>query len=156
MLKSFYVLMNSKNIEKSLMKFRKISIKKVSQIIIKECIKEKLNYEIIEKNNSEFIVEISSSRKKTLIVFHKALAVTIYDYYKFIRLIQDREIDKGVYITTGVFQQDVYNMAETDRFINRIKLLNGKDFVVKQRWIKRKKHHHISYDKLSFKSLFWG
>ncbi|WP_415336633.1 restriction endonuclease, partial [Clostridium perfringens] len=135
-------------------KFRKISIKKVSQIIIKECIKEKLNYEIIEKNNSEFIVEISSSRKKTLIVFHKALAVTIYDYYKFIRLIQDREIDKGVYITTGVFQQDVYNMAETDRFINRIKLLNGKDFVVKQRWIKRKKHHHISYDKLSFKSLF--
>lgn len=154
MLKSFYVLMNSKNIEKSLMKFRKISIKKVSQIIIKECIKEKLNYEIIEKNNSEFIVEISSSRKKTLIVFHKALAVTIYDYYKFIRLIQDREIDKGVYITTGVFQQDVYNMAETDRFINRIKLLNGKDFVVKQRWIKRKKHHHISYDKLSFKFLF--
>ncbi|MDM0836483.1 hypothetical protein [Clostridium perfringens] len=154
MLKSFYVLMNSKNIEKSLMKFRKISIKKVIQIIIKECIKEKLNYEIIEKNNSEFIVEISSSRKKTLIVFHKALAVTIYDYYKFIRLIQDREIDKGVYITTGVFQQDVYNMAETDRFINRIKLLNGKDFVVKQRWIKRKKHHHISYDKLSFKSLF--
>lgn len=154
MLKSFYVLMNSKNIEKSLMKFRKISIKKVSQIIIKECIKEKLNYEIIEKNNSEFIVEISSSRKKTLIVFHKALAVTIYDYYKFIRLIQDRDIDKGVYITTGVFQQDVYNMAETDRFINRIKLLNGKDFVVKQRWIKRKKHHHISYDKLSFKSLF--
>ncbi len=154
MLKSFYVLMNLKNIEKSLMKFRKISIKKVSQIIIKECIKEKLNYEIIEKNNSEFIVEISSSRKKTLIVFHKALAVTIYDYYKFIRLIQDREIDKGVYITTGVFQQDVYNMAETDRFINRIKLLNGKDFVVKQRWIKRKKHHHISYDKLSFKSLF--
>ena len=146
MLKSFYVLMNSKNIEKSLMKFRKISIKKVSQIIIKECIKEKLN--------NEFIVEISSSRKKTLIVFHKALAVTIYDYYKFIRLIQDREIDKGVYITTGVFQQDVYNMAETDRFINRIKLLNGKDFVVKQRWIKRKKHHHISYDKLSFKSLF--
>ena len=154
MLKSFYVLMNSKNIEKSLMKFRKISIKKVSQIIIKECIKEKLNYEIIEKNNSEFIVEISSSRKKTLIVFHKALAVTIYDYYEFIRLIQDREIDKGVYITTGVFQQDVYNMAETDRFINRIKLLNGKDFIVKQRWIKRKKHHHISYDKLSFKSLF--
>lgn len=154
MLKSFYVLMNSKNIEKSLMKFWKISIKKVSQIIIKECIKEKLNYEIIEKNNNEFIVEISSSRKKTLIVFHKALAVTIYDYYKFIRLIQDREIDKGVYITTGVFQQDVYNMAETDRFINRIKLLNGKDFVVKQRWIKRKKHHHISYDKLSFKSLF--
>lgn len=154
MLKSFYVLMNSKNIEKSLMKFRKISIKKVSQIIVKECIKEKLNYEIIEKNNSEFIVEISSSRKKTLIVFHKALAVTICDYYKFIRLIQDREIDKGVYITTGVFQQDVYNMAETDRFINRIKLLNGKDFVVKQRWIKRKKHHHISYDKLSFKSLF--
>ena len=154
MLKSFYVLMNSKNIEKSLMKFRKISIKKVSQIIIKECIKEKLNYEIIEKNNNEFIVEISSSRKKTLIVFHKALAVTIYDYYKFIRLIQDREIDKGVYITTGVFQQDVYNMAETDRFINRIKLLNGKDFVVKQRWIKRKKHHHTSYDKLSFKSLF--
>ena len=154
MLKSFYVLMNSKNIEKSLMKFRKISIKKVSQIIIKECIKEKLNYEIIEKNNNEFIVEISYSRKKTLIVFHKALAVTIYDYYKFIRLIQDREIDKGVYITTGVFQQDVYNMAETDRFINRIKLLNGKDFVVKQRWIKRKKHHHISYDKLSFKSLF--
>ncbi|EDT22910.1 restriction endonuclease [Clostridium perfringens] len=154
MLKSFYVLMNSKNIEKSLMKFRKISIKKVSQIIIKECIKEKLNYEIIEKNNNEFIVEISSSRKKTLIVFHKELAVTIYDYYKFIRLIQDREIDKGVYITTGVFQQDVYNMAETDRFINRIKLLNGKDFVVKQRWIKRKKHHHISYDKLSFKSLF--
>ncbi|MDO6233769.1 restriction endonuclease [Clostridium perfringens] len=154
MLKSFYVLMNSKNIEKSLMKFRKISIKKVSQIIIKECIKEKLNYEIIEKNNNEFIVEISSSRKKTLIVFHKALAVTIYDYYKFIRLIQDREIDKGVYITTGVFQQDVYNMAETDRFINRIKLLNGKDFVVKQRWIKRKKYHHISYDKLSFKSLF--
>ncbi|MDU7886151.1 MAG: hypothetical protein E7J47_07215 [Clostridium perfringens] len=138
MLKSFYVLMNSKNIEKSLMKFRKISIKKVSQIIIKECIKEKLNYEI----------------KKTLIVFHKALAVTIYDYYKFIRLIQDREIDKGVYITTGVFQQDVYNMAETDRFINRIKLLNGKDFVLKQRWIKRKKHHHISYEKLSFKSLF--
>ncbi|EIF6168739.1 restriction endonuclease [Clostridium perfringens] len=154
MLKSFYVLMNSKNIEKSLMKFRKISIKKVSQIIIKECIKEKLNYEIIEKNNNEFIVEISSSRKKTLIVFHKALAVTIYDYYKFIRLIQDRDIDKGVYITTGVFQQDVYNKAETDRFINRIKLLNGKDFVVKQRWIKRKKHHHISYDKLSFKSLF--
>lgn len=154
MFKSFYVLLNSKNIEKSLMKFRKISIKKVSQIIIKECIKENLTYEIIKKNNNEFLIEISSSRKKTLIVFHKILAVTIYDYDRFIHLMQDREVDKGVYITTGVFQQDVYNRAEADKFINKIKLLDGKEFVVRQRWIKRKKHHHISYDKLSFKSLF--
>ncbi|EGT3615698.1 restriction endonuclease [Clostridium perfringens] len=154
MFKSFYVLMNSKNIEKSLMKLRKISIKKVSQIIIKECIKENLNYEIIKKNNNEFLVEISSNKKKTLIVFHRILAVTIYDYDKFVHLMQDREIDKGVYITTGVFQQDVYNRADTDKFINKIKLLDGKEFVVRQRWIKRKRHHHISYDKLSFKSLF--
>lgn len=154
MFKSFYVLMNSKNIEKSLMKLRKISIKKVSQIIIKECIKENLNYEIIKKNNNEFLAEISSNKKKTLIVFHRILAVTIYDYDKFVHLMQDREIDKGVYITTGVFQQDVYNRADTDKFINKIKLLDGKEFVVRQRWIKRKRHHHISYDKLSFKSLF--
>lgn len=154
MFKSFYVLMNSKNIEKSLMKFRKISIKKVSQIIVKECIKENLTYEIIKKNNNEFFIKIISGRKSTLIVFHKILAVTVCDYDRFIHLMQDRNIDKGVYITTGVFQQDVYNRQETDRFINKIKLLDGKEFVVRQRWIKRKKHHHISYDKLSFKSLF--
>lgn len=154
MFKSFYVLMNSKNIEKSLMKFRKISIKKVSQIIVKECIKENLTYEIIKKNNNEFFIKIISGRKSTLIVFHKILAVTVCDYDRFIHLMQDRNIDKGVYITTGVFQQDVYNRQETDRFINKIKLLDGKEFVVRQRWIKMKKHHHISYDKLSFKSLF--
>lgn len=154
MFKSFYVLMNSKNIEKSLMKFRKISIKKISQIIVKECIKENLTYEIIKKNNNEFFIKIISGRKSTLIVFHKILAVTVCDYDRFIHLMQDRNIDKGVYITTGVFQQDVYNRQETDRFINKIKLLDGKEFVVRQRWIKRKKHHHISYDKLSFKSLF--
>lgn len=154
MLRGFYILINSRNIERSLMKLRKISIKKVSQIIIKECVKENVKYEIIQKDTKELIIKIISERKSTLIIFHKALAVTIFDYYKFIRLIQEKEVDRGFYITTGVFQQDVYNMAEADRFINKIKLLNGKDFIVKTRWIKRKKHHHISYDKLSFKSMF--
>lgn len=153
MFKSFYILLNSKKIEKALMKLRKISIKKVSEIIITECIRENLEYEVIKKNNNEFLIAVGSNRKKSLLMFHKVLAVTIYDYDRFSHLMQDKGINKGIYITTGVFQQDVYNRTYTDKFINHIKLLDGKEFVVKQRWIKRK-HEHISYNKLSFKSFF--
>lgn len=154
MLKSFYTIINSKNIEKSLMKFRKISIKKVTQIISKECESENLNYEIIESNNRELIVKINSYKKSTLIIFHKALAITTYDYYKFIEILKREKIDKGIYITTGVFQQDVYNIQEADKFINKVKLLDGKNFIIKIRWIKKKKHNHISYDKITFKSFY--
>ncbi|MGG5462938.1 hypothetical protein [Clostridium sp. B9] len=154
MLKSFYGLLNSKKIEKSLMKFRKIPIKKVSEIILRECHKENLEYEIIKNNNHEFLIEINKGKKKTLIMFHKILAVTLYDYEKFSHMVAHREANKGFYITTGVFQEDVYHKTYIDNFANHIKIFDGKKFIASQRWIKNKRHEHISYDRLSFKSFY--
>lgn len=154
MLKSFCGVLNPKKVEKSLMKFRKIPIKKVSEIILRECHKGMLEYEIIKNNNHEFLIEINIGKKTTLIMFHKILAVTLYDYEKFSHIVDERSANKGVYITTGVFQEDVYHKTYIDNFTKHIKIFDGKKFIIKQRWIKSRRHEHISYDRLSFKSFY--
>lgn len=154
MIKSFYGLLNSKNIEKSLIKFRKISVKKISEIILRECHRENLNYEVIRNDNHEFLIEIRKRKRKTLILFHKTLAVTLYDYEKFSHMVANREVNKGVYITTGVFQEDVYHKTYIDSFTKHIKIFDGKKFIINQKWIKKKRHEHIAYDRLSFKSFY--
>lgn len=151
MIKSIYSFMNSKNIEKSLMKFKKISIKKVTEIMIRDCIKNNTEYEIIKNSNRELLIEVINGRRKTLIIFHKILAVTLCDYERFSHIAELRGCNRGFYITTGVFQEDVYHKTYIDNFKKHIKIIDGKKFILKQRWIKNKQHNNIAYDRISFK-----
>ncbi|WP_300346901.1 hypothetical protein [Clostridium sp.] len=154
MIKSFYGFLNSKKIEKSLIKFKKISIKKVTEIMIRDFTKSNAQYEVLKINNHELLVEVINGKKKTLIIFHKVLAVTLCDYERFSHLVEERACNKGVYITTGVFQEDVYHKTYMDNFNRHIKVLDGKQFIIKQKWIRKKNNNHITYDRISFKDFF--
>ena len=154
MIKSFYGLFNYKKIEKSLMKFKKISIRKVKEIMIRDFMESDVQYNILKVNGQELLVEIINGKKKTLIIFHKVLAVTLCDYERFSHLVEARTCTNGFYITTGVFQEDVYHKTYIDNFNRHIKVLDGKQFIIKQKWIRKKKKNHITYDRISFKDFF--
>ena len=141
--------LNRKKLEKAMIKFKKIPIDKVYEILTKNCWKYNIQYEVIFKNKSQLEIKLIGKKEVYLIKFQKSLVVDIIDYDKFANLVNIIEAGKGYYITTGVFKREV-EISNNRILFRSIKLINGYNFIKKQIWLKNKDINHISYSKLHF------
>lgn len=147
---TIYYKLNKNKVEKAILKFKKISIDKVYEIVTRNCWEYGIQYEVIFKDKNQLEIKLIGRKEIYLIKFEKALAVDIIDYDKFINLVNIVEASKGYYITTGVFQQDVENKNNRLLLLKKIKLINGYNFIKRQIWLNDKSLNHISYNKLHF------
>ncbi len=139
-------------IEKGLIFLSRISISKVNKIITEECHQKSLKYNVLNKKNNEVIFKIKKRKKVYMIKYHKTLAVNKLDYNNFLDLYSKSNAKRAYYITTGVFLQDVYN-ANYNLFLNKsIVLVDGINFVTRDRKFYLSKS--FSLNNLSFKRYF--
>lgn len=139
-------------IEKGLIFLSRISINKVNKIIAEECHQKSLKYNVLNKKNNAVIFKVKKRKKVYLIKYHKTLAVNKLDYNNFLDLYSKSGAKKAYYITTGVFLQDVYN-ANYNVFSSKpIILVDGINFVTRDKKLYLSKS--FSSSNLSFKRYF--
>jgi hypothetical protein len=79
----------------------------VCETLTKACWQFGTQYSIIVKNNDTLEIKLSRGKKEVIIKFHKTLMVFIDDYERFLATLSREKVNKGVYITTGVFEHKV-------------------------------------------------
>ena len=111
-----------------------------------------MKYRIISKKNNEVTFKIKRRKKVYIVKYHKTLAVNKLDYNNFLEIYDKNNAKKAYYITTGVFLQDVYNINYNIFFNRPIILVDGINFVVKDKKFYLSKN--FSSSNLSFRRYF--
>ncbi|GIM30523.1 hypothetical protein CPJCM30710_31890 [Clostridium polyendosporum] len=137
-------------IDKAILKLKKIQIDMVFEILTKQCWKYGIQYEIIIKDKLELEIKLIGKREVVFLKFHKTLVVFKEDYNKFSNLAETLGADKAFYITTGVFQAEVYKLNQWKLFEPRVVLEDNFHFIKKQLWMKRMYNENLKYKKLQF------
>lgn len=130
---------------------RKVSIEDIYSNISKSCWLYGIQQQIILKNSDRLIIElISISKKHRLILeYHRCEMVFEDDYDIFENYLCRYDVKKGVYITTGIFEEYLFKKSRHN-FQNNIKLIDGTDFVIKQLCINKNTNGRINKNTLSF------
>lgn len=130
----FYTV-KKKQVDKSKIILRKISIDKIYEILTKNCWEYGIQLEIIMKSSELIEVRLQGRRESTLFKFHKTNMIFLEDYYRFKNLMEDVEVTEGVYITTGVFEQGIFNITNYHFGSRKIILQDNFQFIKKQIWM---------------------
>lgn len=117
------------------MKLKKVSINEISDNITKSCWNYNIQYEMILKDSHTLLIDLIGKEKEILLKYHKKDIITKNDYEGFINCLENYEIERGIYITTGFFGKHIY-----DNLHKKVKKIDVKKFIKKQ----------PNIDKLSF------
>ncbi|WP_183278897.1 hypothetical protein [Clostridium fungisolvens] len=109
-----------------------------------------IQYEVIIKDRLTLEIKLIGKREKVLLKFNKTLVVFKEDYNSFIDLVELMEVDKAYFITTGVFQAEIYKLNNWKLSYPKVFLEDSKAFLKRQIWSKKKYNEHLKYDKLDF------
>ncbi|WP_139905497.1 hypothetical protein [Clostridium thermarum] len=91
--------------------------------LTKGCWKFGIQHEILLKNAGVLEIKLYRGRKALIIKFHKTATVFMGDYERFLDMLKRHGINKGVYITSGVFEQKIINSYRRRlRSDNKVKL----------------------------------
>jgi hypothetical protein len=91
--------------------------------LTKGCWKFGIQYEILVKNIDVLEIKLRRGKKELIIKFHKTLMVFMEDYDRFLATLKRYEVSRGIYITTGVFEQKIINSYRRGvSFDNKVKL----------------------------------
>lgn len=146
-----YLKLHFKDIKISKLILRKVSIEDIYLNINKSCWLYGIQQQIILKNSDRLIIELISASKKhkILLTYHRCEMVFEDDYDMFENYLYKYDIKKGIYITTGIFEESLFKKSKHN-FEKNIKLLDGTDFVIKQLCTIKNPNGRISKKTLNF------
>ncbi|WP_052447376.1 hypothetical protein [Clostridium polynesiense] len=144
--------LRKEHLDKAFIKFKKITIDTVQDLITKNCWEYGLQYEIMIKTPLTLEIAVIGRNKTHYLRFHKAPMIFKEDYIRFESLINNSSYDRGYYITNGVFEGCLEKMNHNGNFFRRgrIKLVDKGDFLVGQHWIKQSSFEAFKFKKLNF------
>ena len=147
---SIYYKINKKVVDRAILKLKKIPVDVVYEILLKNCLKEDVECELILKTKTELEIKLNGKKESSLFKFHKSFVVFKEDYEKIISIADSLEINKCIYITTGVFHSDVYKCNAWSFSKIKFKLEDNIKFIKRQIWLNKDYIDHFKYKRLDF------
>lgn len=98
-----YLKIRKNEVEKSKAKLKRMNIDIIFQCLTKDCWGYGIQYDVVIKTEDYFIIKIFGSKKDVLIKYHRTDMVFLEDYNRFLYEMKLNNSQKGIYITTGVF-----------------------------------------------------
>lgn len=98
-----YLKLRKDEVEKAKAKLNIMNIDTIFQCLTKDCWVYGVQYDVVIKTQDYFIIKLFGRRKDVLIKYHKTDVVFSEDYDRFLYEVNLNESQRGVYITTGVF-----------------------------------------------------
>lgn len=126
-------------VNKLKLKLNRIKIDAITRNITQSCWNYNIQYKILLKTSDLLLIKLIGDNKRVLLKYHKKNKVELREYEKFLYDLDQFNVEKGVYITTGIFdcKIDEYDSGIFNRKVQRI---NNTKFIRRQ----------ASLDKLSF------
>ncbi len=131
-----YLNCKKSEIYKAKVKLKKISIDEVLDNITKSCWNYNIQYKIILKNPHMLLMELTGERKKFLFKYHKKDKVLLKDYEEFLNCLEGCNVHRGIYITTGFFEEQI-NKYEANILFKKVQKIDVIKFIKKQLDINR-------------------
>lgn len=116
---------------KAKIKLKKISINEILYIIDKNCWNYNIQYQIISKSSDMLFIKFIAKEKKILLKYHKKDIIMFKECQEFLNCLENYQVDKGIYITTGFFEKQASKNI-SDIFHKRVKKIDGDKFIRKQ------------------------
>lgn len=98
-----YPKIRKNEVEKSKAKLKKMNIDIIFQCLTKDCWIYGIQYDVVIKTEDYFIIKVFGRKKDVLIKYHRTDIVFVEDYNRFLYEVNLNDSQKGIYITTGVF-----------------------------------------------------
>lgn len=127
-----YFILKKKEIKKARIRIKKIPIDDILKLIIKNCEDRSVRYKILEKNHDTICIDLFGKKEKVLLKYHKSDMVFREDYNEFINKLKREHVDKGIYITTGLFEAEIHKNENKLLYLKKILLDDYYCFFKKQ------------------------
>lgn len=145
-----YLRFRKDEIEKGKYRMKKIKLDNILQCINKECWKINIQCSVILRTNDAIILKLEGVRETILLKYHRTDMIFVEDFDRFINILKSYKVNKGVYITTGVFEAKIAKITNHFLFGNRVKLEDNFRFLKRQLGWKGKTEDTIKNNKLKF------
>lgn len=110
---------------------KKINIDVIAENITKSCWNYNIQYQIFLKTSNLLIMKLIGIEKTTLFKYHRKQKVSLRDYEEFLRYLDICNIEKGIYITTGIFEESI-NKSIKSIFGRRVQRVDGVKLIKRQ------------------------
>lgn len=127
-----YFKLRKKQLLKAQTKLKKITIGTVFKKITNACWYNNVNYNVILKNSKVLIIILFGTKNNVLIRYHKKNIINVIDYKLFLNEIENQDIKKAIYITTGEFNEEILKYNSITYFNMKIRLEDSKHFLKNQ------------------------
>lgn len=131
-LDGIYFKLRKEETERAKNSLRRMKVDTILQCLTNNCWKYNIQFEIKIKTKEWFIIKLIGIREKTLLKYHKKDMVNIYDVDKFVSDLDEYEVNKGVYITTGEFNVKVKDSYKRPPFERDLVLEDSLHFIKNQ------------------------
>jgi hypothetical protein len=130
LLKFIYTEVRKNEIEKASIMIKKLKTDHVFNSITKSCWKYDIQYETVIKNGEILELKLRGRKEAVLIRFHKVDKVFLEDYQRFTTNMEVHGVKRGIYITTGDFEDCIMKHYKKGiPFFRPIKLVNSFDLI---------------------------
>ncbi|MBU5592068.1 hypothetical protein KQI89_09825 [Clostridium sp. MSJ-4] len=147
LLYNIYYKFNKEKVETSKKYLKLIKIDKVYDLIIKNCWKYSVQYEIVFKNQEVLEIMLYGRKKSTFLKFHITPIVFYEDYTHFLWKAHNMNCNKAYYINTGIFEKNILTNYNKDYWSRYVSLEDANKFIEKQIMMhpKHKPYLNIKY-----------
>ncbi|WMJ79578.1 hypothetical protein RBU49_11930 [Clostridium sp. MB40-C1] len=104
-----YFKLRGKEIKKSRYRLRRLKIGTILGIIMRNCKEKQITWSVIEESKVELVVELIGKKEKVLLKYDRRDMIFHDEYYNFVANLKKTGIEKGVYITCGLFEENIHS-----------------------------------------------
>ncbi|MDP4144598.1 MAG: hypothetical protein Q8936_09010 [Bacillota bacterium] len=144
-----YLKLRRKEVAKAQKKLNKITISTIFKCIAKNCWENNINYEVLFRSSNILVIKIIGTREDIIIKYHRTDMVSQNDFIGLMQYMEENFVDKGVYITTGIFDRVVFRRKDKAN-LKKIKLENGIQFLKRHLGLLLKAEAIFNHKKFSF------
>lgn len=105
LLNKVYYKLRKEEIERASTRFKRIKIDTILLILTKICWKYNIQYEIMIKTSDMLTIKLIGNQETVMLKYHKTDMVLKDDVDFFMNELDENKAHKGVYLTTGRFEQ---------------------------------------------------
>lgn len=99
-----YFKIKREEIKKAKYRLRRLKINTLLDLLIRNCKEKNIIYNVLEQTKTEMLVELTGRKEKILLKYDMADMIFDEEYDNFIDKMKKIKVNKGIYITLGLFQ----------------------------------------------------
>lgn len=126
-----YTRLRKEELYKGKVQLKKLNTDMVKENITKNCWNYNIQYEVFLKTTNLLIIKLIGKEKTILFKYHRKEKISLRDYEEFLQCLDIYNIGKGIYVTTGIFEDNI-NKNIKSIFDRRIQKVDGIKLIKKQ------------------------